>query len=153
MEKLEVLNKLQEYLRYTDENLYLYFVENLLIEAVSKKHRDGLNLVKRELMKPRADKKPNEIWMELGWTSGKLFTMDTFDLHCILYYRVKYFIFDNIDTEYHKILVPMFNFQPNYRNSQKSDFHKHSKSYNIFLAKRIGYIEEIERMKEKLLCE
>ena len=146
----DVILKIEEILNYTDEKLYLYHLEKIMAVSKSDKVIDLLNTVKLELTKPRSDKSPDHITMSQSWTSMSLFPLDSFDYTSILYHEVRVMVERYVrNIELKKELLDILYLPVNYKNGQRSSFHKHSPTYRDFLSSRKFHLERIERIKNE----
>ena len=149
MNILDLINKVEDYLTFTDEKLILYFLENMISDTKSKAVLSVYEKMGQEMMKGYADRTPQEIWIEFGF-GGEIFPLDMFDLHQIMYYQVRHWLLSQTnDEEFLKVIVPMFIIKHGYKNGEKSSFHQHSPSYRDFLLNRKTQLEKVMRLKEK----
>ncbi len=151
MEEKDVILKIEEILKYTDEKLYLYHLNKIMEFASNKKLISLLDMVKSELEKPYADISPESITMSEIWTMGiNLFPLDSFDYTSILYYEIRLLVRRYVKNEtLKKELMEILYLPINYKNGQKSSFHKHSPTYRDFLNSRKFHLERIERIKNE----
>lgn len=144
MKKEKLKEIVLKYLEYRDEDVILWFLNSMIFECDNQKIIDVYKIIENEMAKGYADKTPQEIWIEQGF-GGELFPLDMFDLHAMFYYQAKRYISNNCsDDNFLKIVIPAFILGENYKQSQKSSFHKHSPAYRDFLDKRKHYIERIK---------
>lgn len=151
MDEKEVILKIEEILKYTDEKLYLYHLNKIMEFASNKKLMSLLDMVKSELEKPYADISPESITMSEVWTMGiNLFPLDSFDYTSILYYEIRLLVKRHVKNEkLKKELMDILYLPINYKNGQRSSFHKHSPTYRDFLSSRKFHLERIERIKNE----
>lgn len=151
MEEKDVILKIEEILKYTDEKLYLYHLNKIMEFASNKKLISLLDMVKSELEKPYADISPESITMSEIWTMGiNLFPLDSFDYTSILYYEIRLLVKRYVKNEtLKKELMDILYLPINYKNGQRSSFHKHSPTYRDFLSSRKFHLERIERIKNE----
>ena len=151
MEEKDVILKIEEILKYTDEKLYLYHLNKIMEVASNEKLMSLLDMVKSELEKPYADISPESITMSEIWTMGiNLFPLDSFDYTSILYYEIRLLVKRYVKNEtLKKELMDILYLPINYKNGQKSSFHKHSPTYRDFLSSRKFHLERIERIKNE----
>ena len=151
MEEKEVILKIEEILKYTDEKLYLYHLNKIMEISSNEKLMSLLDMVKSELEKPYADISPESITMSEVWTMGiNLFPLDSFDYTSILYYEIRLLVKRYVKNEtLKKELMDILYLPINYKNGQKSSFHKHSPTYRDFLSSRKFHLERIERLKNE----
>ena len=151
MEEKEVILKIEEILKYTDEKLYLYHLNKIVEMSSNEKLISLLDMVKSELEKPYADISPESITMSEVWTMGiNLFPLDSFDYTSILYYEIRLLVKRYVKNEtLKKELMDILYLPINYKNGQKSSFHKHSPTYRDFLSSRKFHLERIERIKNE----
>ena len=151
MEEKDVILEIEEILKYTDEKLYLYHLNKIMEVASNEKLMSLLDMVKSELEKPYADISPESITMSEIWTMGiNLFPLDSFDYTSILYYEIRLLVKRYVKNEtLKKELMDILYLPINYKNGQKSSFHKHSPTYRDFLSSRKFHLERIERIKNE----
>ena len=151
MEEKDVILKIEEILKYTDEKLYLYHLNKIMEVASNEKLMSLLDMVKSELEKPYADISPENITMSEIWTMGiNLFPLDSFDYTSILYYEIRLLVKRYVKNEtLKKELMDILYLPINYKNGQRSSFHKHSPTYRDFLSSRKFHLERIERIKNE----
>ena len=151
MEEKEVILKIEEILKYTDEKLYLYHLNKVMEISSNEKLISLLDMVKSELEKTYADISPESITMSEIWTMGiNLFPLDSFDYTSILYYEIRLLVKRYVKNEtLKKELMDILYLPINYKNGQKSSFHKHSPTYRDFLSSRKFHLERIERIKNE----
>ncbi len=151
MEEKDVILKIEEILKYTDEKLYLYHLNKIMEFASNKKLMSLLDMVKGELEKSYADISPESITMSEIWTMGiNLFPLDSFDYTSILYYEIRLLVKRYVKNEtLKKELMDILYLPINYKNGQRSSFHKHSPTYRDFLSSRKFHLERIERIKNE----
>ena len=151
MEEKEVILKIEEILKYTDEKLYLYHLNKIVEMSSNEKLISLLDMVKSELEKPYADISPESITMSEVWTMGiNLFPLDSFDYTSILYYEIRLLVKRYVKNEtLKKELMDILYLPINYKNGQRSSFHKHSPTYRDFLSSRKFHLERIERIKNE----
>lgn len=152
MKELEVVEEVEKALKFTDEDLYLYNLHK--IEEVTK-NEDVLELlskVRKELEKPHSDISPDAVCLteSLNMTAS-FFPLDTFDYTSILYYELRVMVKRYIkDEDVKKQLLEILYLPVNYKNGQRSKFHKHSPTYDDFLNSRKLHLERIEKIKNDL---
>ena len=151
MEEKDVILKIEEILKYTDEKLYLYHLNKIMEMSSNEKLMSLLDMVKNELEKPYADISPESITMSEVWTMGiNLFPLDSFDYTSILYYEIRLLVKRYVKNEtLKKELMEILYLPINYKNGQRSSFHKHSPTYRDFLSSRKFHLERIERIKNE----
>lgn len=151
MNEKDVILKIEEILKYTDEKLYLYHLNKIMEVSSNEKLMSLLDMVKSELEKPYADISPDGITMSEIWTIGiNLFPLDSFDYTSILYYEIRLLVRRYVKNETtKKELMDILYLPTNYKNGQKSSFHKHSPTYQNFLNSRKFHLEKIERIKNE----
>lgn len=151
MDEKDVILKIEEILKYTDEKLYLYHLNKIMEVTTNEKLLSLLDMVKSELNKSYADITPEAITMSEIWTTGiNLFPLDTFDYTSILYYEVRLLVKKYVKNEVmKKDLMEILYLPINYKNAQKSSFHKHSPTYKDFLNARKIHLERIEKIKNE----
>ena len=151
MEEKDVILKIEEILKYDDERLYLHHLKEIVKVTTDEKFLSLLDMVKSELSKPYADLSPDSITMSEIWTTGiNLFPLDTFDYMSILYYETRLLVKRYIKDEVlKKELMEILYLPVNYKNGQKSSFHKHSATYRDFLSSRKFHLKKIERIKNE----
>ena len=151
MEEKDVILKIEEILKYTDEKLYLYHLNKIMEVSSNEKLISFLDMVKSELEKPYADISPESITMSEIWTMGiNLFPLDSFDYTSILYYEIRLLVKRYVKNEtLKKELMDILYLPINYKNGQRSSFHKHSPTYRDFLSSRKFHLERIERIKNE----
>ncbi len=151
MKEKDVILKIEEILKYTDEKLYLYHLNKIMEMSSNEKLMSLLDMVKNELEKPYADISPESITMSEVWTMGiNLFPLDSFDYTSILYYEIRLLVKRYVKNETLKReLMDILYLPINYKNGQKSSFHKHSPTYRDFLSSRKFHLERIERIKNE----
>lgn len=151
MEEKDVILKIEEILKYTDEKLYLYHLNKIMEVSSNEKLMSLLDMVKSELEKPYADISPESITMSEVWTMGiNLFPLDSFDYTSILYYEIRLLVKRHVKNEkLKKELMDILYLPINYKNGQRSSFHKHSPTYRDFLSSRKFHLERIERIKNE----
>lgn len=151
MEEKDVILKIEEILKYTDEKLYLYHLNKIMEMSSNEKFMSLLDMVKSELEKPYADISPDSITMSEIWTTGiNLFPLDPFDYTSILYYETRLLVKRYVKNEVlKKQLFDILYLPINYKNGQRSKFHKHSPTYRDFLNSRKIHLETIERIKNE----
>lgn len=151
MEEKDVILKIEEILNYTDEKLYLYHLNKIIEISSNEKLMFLLDMVKSELEKTYADISPESITMSEIWTMGiNLFPLDSFDYTSILYYEIRLLVRRYVKNEkLKKELMDILYLPINYKNGQRSSFHKHSPTYRDFLSSRKFHLERIERIKNE----
>lgn len=151
MDETDVILKIEEILKYTDEKLYLYHLNKIISVTRNDKLLSLLDMVKGELEKSYADISPDGITMSEIWTTGiNLFPLDAFDYTSILYYETRLLVKRYVRNEIlKKQLFEILYLPINYKNGQKSKFHKHSSTYRDFLNSRKIHLETIERIKNE----
>ena len=149
MNEQDVILKIEEVLKYTDEKLYLYHLNKVISVTKNEKMLSLLDIVKGELEKPHADLSPDNITISEIWTSGiNLFPLDAFDYTSILYYEMRLLVKKHIKNDtLKKDLMNILYLPINYKKGQRSSFHKHSPIYRDFLICRSEHLKTIARIK------